>query len=306
MKENFYEPVDETYFFWWKFWLGGLFIWKLLSRDFSNIALWPASVISGYPVDIYNPNDYVQLTAIPPFFDLVTGHFVHWIVPFPSAYILGLVQTSAVIFAISFVCSPTRYSRLIGIIFYLHITYLWGFVYRLGQDIDAVFLLQGTLFIFCFLRFKGNKNYFREVRFSTLCIFVMYYFFSGFNKLIDLNYHQWFQFDIIEYNRMMVFAMNQDYYAYLPSLPENLETLKGLITIFGAAITYAVHLACPLLLLSSSTKKILFYWSFYSLFHFLTMYVTILFQMNFFAWLLVIPVYKLRQRYGLRTAPNEH
>ena len=40
------------------------------------------------------------------------------------------------------------------------------------------------------------------------------------------------------------------------------------------------------------TKKILIAWVFYSLFHFLTIYVGILFSMNFLAWLIILPVYR--------------
>ena len=54
--DNFNQPVNAVYYYWVKIILGTLYLWKLLSRGFSNVALWPKDVALGYPIDIYAPD----------------------------------------------------------------------------------------------------------------------------------------------------------------------------------------------------------------------------------------------------------
>lgn len=292
--ENYKQPVNATYFFWVKFILGSLYLWKLLSRDFSNIALWPENVIFGYPFDIYPP-DFILTTGIFPLFDLVTFHFIHWILPLPSSDMFFYIQVMGIFLSMLFIISPGRYSRLIAISLYIIVAYLWGFVFRLGQDIDAVFLIQSSLLVFALLPYSNTTNYYQQLRFLILCIFVMYYFFSGINKLIDLSYYEWLQFDLVNINQSMYTSYLNDKSNYVPLLPINNIFLANFLNQLGALITYVVHLGAPLLLFSSSTYKIITYWLFYSLFHFMTIFVGILFSMNFVAWALILPVYKLNK-----------
>lgn len=286
---NFYEDVNHLQFWWMKFWIGFLFIWKLLSRDFGNIHYWPENVINGYPIDIYQ-NGYVLLTAIPIIFDLVTFHFVHWFKVFPN---LEILQTTAITLSILFIISPIRLTQYISIFLYLNLIYLWGFVFRLGQDIDAVFLLLGSLFVFCCVKPIYQKTYFRELRFGVLCIFVIYYFFSGFNKIVDLNYLEWFKFDLISLNKQYLLMFNTHKAFWWPVFPSWMQNFTIVFSVIGAFVTYLVHISAPALLFDGSIRKILLYILFYVSFHFLTIYVGIFFQMNFFAWLLLIPIYKI-------------
>ena len=91
LRRNYEESVTKAYFYWVKAVVGGLYIWKLLSRDFTSVSIWPESVLAGYPVDIYKP-DYVLTTAIWPIFDVSSFHFIHWILPWPSEPYLLAVQ----------------------------------------------------------------------------------------------------------------------------------------------------------------------------------------------------------------------
>jgi hypothetical protein len=294
---NFNEPVNFYYVHWFKSIVSILYLWKLLSRDFSNIALWPVSVLAGYPIDIYLP-DYMLFTGITPFFDLVTFHFIHFFIPFPSEYILSMLQNSAIFLSIILIFSPLKYSRVIAISLFILVSYLWGFVFRLGQDIDAVFLIQSSLLIYAILPFERTYEYCKKLRFLVLILFVIYYFFSGLNKIVDLNYANWFNYDLVNINSSLHLKYIQEHTRYIPKLPDFFSgTFFLIFNDLGAAITYIIHLLAPILLFSSGTKKILFYWFFYSLFHFLTIYVGILFTMNFFAWLLVLPVYRWRLFY---------
>ncbi len=292
IEKNYHEPVNFYYVYWFKLIIGILYIWKLLSRDFSNIALWPVSVISGYPIDIYNP-DYILFFAIPPFFDLVTFHFIHYFFSFPSEATLSLLQYVAIAMSILLIFSSLRYSRALAIFLYIIVSYLWGFVFRLGQDIDAVFLVQSLLLVYAILPFEKSLEYCKKLRFLALLVFVIYYFFSGMNKIIDLSYLDWFKYDLININSSFHLKYLEENVRYTPKLKEIFREEFFVITNFiGPAFTYLIHLFSPLLLVYSDTKKILLYWLFYSIFHFFTMYVGILFTMNIFAWLIILPVYK--------------
>ena len=168
--------------------------------------------------------------------------------------------------------------------------YLWGFVFRLGQDIDAVFLLQGALLMFVlFGSFNGRENYFRNLYYSIKVVFVIYYFFAGLNKFIDLDYIEFFQFDLVYINQQFYNMFKNEGLMYVPRLPD-FGSLNILTNYLGAALTYIVHIAAPALLFFGSKSKILFFWIFYSIFHYLTAFVGIFFHMNFFAFLLLLPV----------------
>ena len=60
LRNNFDKNVTFRYYFCVKFIITVLFIWKILSRGFENVAFWPKSVLSGYPIDI-NPPDYTLI-----------------------------------------------------------------------------------------------------------------------------------------------------------------------------------------------------------------------------------------------------
>ena len=189
--------------------------------------------------------------------------------------------------------SPATYSRFFAVILYVVVAYLWGFVFRLGQDIDAVFLIQSSLLMFVLLPYSKTSRYYQELRFLLLCVFVIYYFFSGLNKLIDLSYVEWLKYDLVNINRSMHMSYLNERYHYVPLFPIENALIGQILNQLGAFITYAVHLGAPLLLFSSSTRKLILYWIFYSLFHFMTIYVGIMFSMNFVAWALILPVYRL-------------
>ncbi len=275
--------------------IGCLLVYKLLSRDFSNIAYWSESLLSSSPFSIYSPIDYVLVTGINPIFDIVSLHFVHWILPYPTGETFKLLQYSACILAILFVMKAS-WSRWIAIGLTLILAYLWGFVYRLGQDIDSMFLVTGALF--CFMFYPGQvkeegaeKKMARESHLysSILMIFILYYFFSGFNKIIDLSPMDWFSYEVVNINASFVQSYEVLGYLWVPRLDFfGFDFLKGPLQIFGAVFTYFWHLTAPFMFFKR--KNIIWYWMFYSLFHLLTGFVGILFASNFIVWLCVLQV----------------
>lgn len=284
----FRQPMPEFQVWQIKVVIALILVYKLLSRDFSNFALWPASVLLGYPVDIYTP-DYIQITGIPPLFDLVTFHFIHYLVPLPTEFAFNLLQYSLIFLAIVLAITPLRHTRLIACITYILCVYLWGFVYRGGQEIDAMFLIQGALLILAIVPKKETYSYSGYIYSGVLLVFIIYYFFSGLNKLIDLDLIQFFQYELTNINTSKHLASTLEGYHYVPMLKVSTE-LGWLISIFGAALTYAIHITAPLLFFNRTRSKLLFYWFFYSLFHFLTAFVGILFTANMLAWLMLFPI----------------
>ena len=284
----FRQPMPEFQVWQIKVVLALILIYKLLSRDFSSLALWPESVLWGYPVDIYSP-DYINVTAVPPIFDLVTFHFIHYLLPIPSEFGFNLIQYILIFLALILAISPLRFTRLVACVTYVLCVYLWGFVYRGGQEIDAMFLIQGALLVLAVIPMRVTYSYSGYVYSSVLLIFIIYYFFSGLNKLIDLDLVQFFQYELVNISTAKHLASVLEGYHYVPSL-KNISDLAWLISFFGVTLTYAIHITAPLLFFKRSRSKLVFYWFFYSLFHFLTAFVGIVFTANMLAWLMLLPV----------------
>ena len=295
--ESYNQNVTIKYFYFAKLVLSSLFIWKILSRDFSNFGLWPQSVLAGYPYDIYPP-DATLIMGIPGIFDLATFHWIHYFISWPSVVAFQVLQLLVIIALVLFAFCSIRLTRIFAVLSYIPIMYLWGFLFRLGMDIDAVFLLQMVLLNFVILKPGEKENhdiYFKNVYYSIKVIFVIYYFFSGLNKVIDLNYIEWFQFDLVRINQQFYNMYINEGLMYVPKLID-LGPGNDFFNYFGAIITYFVHFAAPLLLIGTSRFKILFYWLFYSIFHYMTMFVGIMFMMNFFAFILLIPIDKFLKK----------
>ena len=185
--------------------------------------------------------------------------------------------------------------------------YLWGFIYRAGQDIDAMFLIQGCLFVLAIVPRKWNTDrYPGYVYSSVLLIFVFYYFFSGVNKIIDLSILEWFQFELFNINKSMLLAEHElKYHAVFEvDVPDLFLIISNYV---GAAATYLVHLGAPLLFLYRTKLKLFLYWLFYSIFHILSGFVGILFTANFFIWLVIIPIFpsQSKNRVSTREADKE-
>ena len=194
-----------------------------------------------------------------------------------------------------FVFKP-YWSRWVALALFLILAYLWGFVYRLGQDIDSMFLVTGVLFCFVFYpsgtvyENKAVKKH-RESHLysSVLMIFILYYFFSGFNKIIDLPPLDWFKYEIVNINRSFVQAYEVLDYLWVPSFPVNgFDMFKMPLQVFGAVLTYFWHLTAPIMFFKRG--NIVWYWLFYSLFHVLTGFVGIVFMSNLIVWLCLVQV----------------
>ena len=63
--------------------LYGVVLYKLLSRDFSNFGFIPEELLNFYPINHYT-QDLRDFTGIKLTVDLLTFHWIHWFISFPS------------------------------------------------------------------------------------------------------------------------------------------------------------------------------------------------------------------------------
>ena len=109
------------------------------------------------------------------------------------------------------------------------------------------------------------------------------------NKFIDISILQWFEYDFLEYNEAKLIGKE---YLGLPTIKfPQFFGLEQLVKYFAVPISYFIHLLAPFLYFNRTAKKLIIYWLFYSIFHYMTIYVGILFTANFFAWFMLFPIF---------------
>ena len=59
--------------------VGVIFAWKVLSRDFGLMGIVPHEFFYFYPIKIYPPEGIIMTTGVPILMELVTFHWIHWI-----------------------------------------------------------------------------------------------------------------------------------------------------------------------------------------------------------------------------------
>lgn len=188
--------------------------------------------------------------------------------------------------------------KSILILTYCFLVYLWGYLFLLGQEVDAVDLYFGILIAL------GISSY-REVpvwrlgalytqpktidagrSFSNvMLVFVLYYFASGTKKLTDLSPMEWFQFDLIgAIEEHSIRAAHGTLGTF-----DSFQYLHGL-TFFdyiGPPAVYLSHLLVPMVFFRRSL--ILKFFLFYFAFHLLTFGVGISFSGYIFVWAVLFP-----------------
>lgn len=268
------------------------FIWKMLSRDYAFFATIPDGVFYFYPIQIYN--EYMQLTGLPIISELINFHWLHWLFGYPDSLVLNLLQYGVL-------GSLGLYAlwggRVLGVINFCILTYLWGFVYLMGQEIDSVFLYFGVLL--CLIlgdhcdkpiwQVQRSDIVAKDMRagrtFSAIIlIFVLYYFPSGVNKLSDLNPLDWFRYDLIEEIEVI---MTRGEIGFMSQPPAIFQHLQGQywLNMLVVPLTYVSHLAAPLIFFR---RGFIYEFSvFYFGFHFMVMGVAIAFTGYLLVWLLL-------------------
>lgn len=191
--------------------VGVLFAWKVLSRDFGFMGIVPNEFFYYYPIQLYRPEDIILITGVPILMELVTFHWIHWIVGFPSEAVLTWLQFILAALALLTAFVGRGPYRCIAITAYILATYLWGFIFLSGQEIDSAMVPFGLLLVLCLCSYddrpvwqfgsllRRQPNVAAGRAFSaTLLVFILYYGLSGYNKITDLSITEWFQYNLIQ------------------------------------------------------------------------------------------------------------
>lgn len=290
----------------------GLFlflIYKILNRDYDNLAFYPEENWKFGPMEIYSPFNYGFLS--PRFlFDIFCFHFVHWfeVIPYPNKLVFLIIEYIILFFSCLIIFLGRGPKNIFVIIVYILCTYLMGYVNRTQEN--EFLLMQGLIFIHCFMSHEDNLTILKPKiikksdesygkSFSLIIvIFIIYYFGSGTTKLTDIGLVDWFIYDLRE---EIVFTYLKQKLAglpfYVPHFFYELTQIKiykfyllDIVSYFGPAMSYFSHLASPLLFWYRD--RAFFLGIFYVGFHFLTMGVAIAFMGNILMWVLMLPYHK--------------
>ncbi|WP_439810714.1 hypothetical protein QCN28_15710 [Bordetella bronchiseptica] len=308
----FRTPVAEVDASFARWVIYGYFIYKLLSRDFSTFGEIPRFLLDLYPVDVYGKS-FLALMGTQVVTDLATFHWIHWVLPFPSSGQLQFVQWLATGFCVATCLLGRGPFRIFAIGSYVLLMYLWGFMFRSGSDIDAVFLGLSSALFYCFSSHKecltiwrpaGNRQRTVEAGWfysAMIMCFVIYYLASGINKLIDISVVDWFTYDLIQ---SIELELDRQKAGYFKQIPELFEFLRGQywINYIGVPLVYLSHLATPMMFYDR--RLIPAFWVFYVTFHAMAWGIGILFFGNFILWLAFLPVHRLMERLEVRVNPN--
>lgn len=305
------KPISEIDMGFARWIIYGFLVYKLLSRDFSSFGVLPAYLLDVYPIDVYGKN-YFALFGFWPLTDLFTFHWIHWLLPFPGERVLSAVQWLAI-----FACGMTAVFgrgpyRVFAISGYVLAIYLWGFLFRSGSDIDAMFLVLSAALIYCFsnhterltvtnLHLAGNERTAGAgwLYSAFIMSFIIYYFASGVNKLVDITVLDWFRFDLVQ---SIGYELDREKLGYTVNVPDIFSHIRHwyFLNYIGVPAVYLSHLLVPLMFFRRSL--IPGFWFFYAMFHFLASGVGILFFGNFIVWFVFLPVHRFFEPIRVRYA----
>jgi hypothetical protein len=301
--EKYNTPYSEGAIGWSRFVICAFLIYKLLSRDFSTFAFMPEHMMTNYPALQYSFAFLCHILGVKPVVDLATFHWIHWFIPMPSQMGFTIIQWAAIGFSALVLFFGRGPKRIFVIGMTVLTFYLWGYIYRSGQDVDAVFLPFSCLLLYAISRHKEGITIFHELKRMNIktrdagCVysgflmcFVYYYFLSGVNKLIDINLLEWFQYDLVGEIALQRDNLMAGHYRYVPPI---FELLRGhsWLNYIGVPMVYLSHLLIPVMFFKR--QNIASFTVFYWIFHYMAAGVGIWFFGNLLMWFLFLPVHYL-------------
>lgn len=283
-----------------RFFVSTFLAFKILSREFEFFGYLPEQFFYFYPIEIYF--EYMLFMGIPGISELATFHWIHFFLPHPAPETFSIIKLTAASFAMLYAIAGAGKYKWIATTNYILVMYLWGYIYLAGQDIDATFLYQGILLVLLISSFKDkplwqlDKKDISEgtaaagrIYSHILMVFILYYFTSGINKIIDISITDWFNFGLIEtiHNYLVVSPHSNihipEFFAYITPYP----WLNYLIV----PAVYISHLFIPVLFFKRRT--LIEFAIFYSTFHLAVMGVGIAFTGYVFIWGILFDYSKL-------------
>lgn len=273
-------------------------IWKLLSRDFGFFGIIPEEVFYFYPYEIYPLDKWILWTGIPVLQEILTFHWIHYIVPHPNYIILRATQLLAIFLLFLLALFGKGHKGITIIATYIVLIYLWGYLILLGQEIDSVDLYFGMLIALGISKYsdvpvwnlgtiyktkptiQGGRSYS-----NLMLVIVFYYFASGTKKLTDLSLIEWFNYDLIEMiEQHTVVAANSP--LFQPGFFKVFHGLYFLDYMLPPAV-YISHLLTPMVFFKRSL--VLKFFIFYCIFHLMTFGVGISFTGYIVIWSAIFP-----------------
>lgn len=280
-------------------------IWKLLSRDFGFFGSIPEEVFYYYPYEIYPADKWILWTGIPVFQEILTFHWLHWILPHPPKDVLRAIQATAIVLLCLLGIFGKGHKGITLIATYIVLIYLWGYLILLGQEIDSVDLYFGMLIALGIGKYsdlpvwnlgklykakpsiQGGRSYS-----NLMLVIIFYYFASGTKKLTDLSLTQWFDYDLIEMieQHTIVAAKSP---LFQPEFFKIFHGLYFLDYVLPPAV-YISHLLTPIVFFRRTL--ILKFFVFYCIFHLMTFGVGISFTGYIVIWSAIFPWRDIFQR----------
>ncbi|MGE0201790.1 MAG: thiol-disulfide oxidoreductase DCC family protein [Candidatus Melainabacteria bacterium] len=305
LSKLFFRPRAAIDVAWIRIVVFGYFLYKLLSRDYTVFGFAPPEILSIYPTELFNFKLGYAAMGVPWVVSLATFHWVHWFLPLPDVTSLGIVQALAIACCAGVVVLGKGPRNLFAIGSFILISYLWGFNWRSGAEVDAVFMGMQMMLVYCFFRepealilsrkrapllqtTAGNGWLFS----MALIVFSLYYFYSGINKVLDITYLDWFKYDLAQLiGERYDYARVGHWFHVLPGF--QFMRHYPIINVLFVPVSYLMELTIPAMFFRRDWVK---YFAFFFLtFHTMTWAVSILFFGNLIMWFSMIPVHRFMQ-----------
>ena len=282
----------------------GALVYKLLSRDFTVFTFAPDSLMQFYPSSQYNISTGYSALGFPFVVDLATGHWLHWFLPMPGIGVMSGIQWVAIALCAMVILFGRGPKNIFAVGAYLSVSYLWGFNWRTGGEIDSIELTLQLALVYCFFRapealtplsrtkpLEYSRAYGAEYS-IVLLMFCFNYFISGSNKLMDISPWEWFEFDLVQ-----SIGMFRDMY----ELGFHIAPAPGLHHL--RYWTWLNDIAVPFAYIAELCIPIMFfrrhwigpYWIFFELFHISLWGIGLIFFGLVLIWGIFLPVHRFFQ-----------
>ncbi|MDB2364855.1 hypothetical protein N9V98_03205 [Luminiphilus sp.] len=294
----------QVYTFYARVILYGFFVWKLLSRDYRVFSLASDKVLNIYATETFAPHLGYTFTGEGWLVDLFTFHWIHWFAPLPNFGSMQLIYYSAVILCGLCIVLGSGPKNILPALVYALLSYLWGFNWRSGNDVDAIFIpLQAAL---VFAVYRGpNSAIWERSTFSVnrcsdagflysmlLLVLIFYYQLSGLNKLIDIGFNDWFNYDLLTHLEDYFLYAEAGWHISINPIPFKIFSFFPEWLVSAAIpIVYCSHLVIFIIFFNRTLlpKFMYFYWAF----HYVTTGLGIWFSGLLVYWLIFVPVYRV-------------
>ena len=299
--QSYYQPQPNIDILVARLFVCFLFAWKLLSRNFdfygfvpSDVALFPSQVYSAESIKLWTGNWFTT--------DILTFHFIHYVIPYFGPSTLSAIQFFALLFVIAYAFVGDRFGKWLAISVYILLIYLWGYIFRMGQEVDAISLYFGMLLTLIVSPSRSpalwqvnrsNVSLHTETdgvtKSNLILVFVFYYFGSGLNKITDISPAGWLDYDLVSAIQLAVLQAEHST-QHIPEFFHHVLPLGDFGKLFPV-IVYASHLMIPLCFFYRGALFGSFL--FYAAFHIMTFGVGISFTAYIFVWACILPAHKM-------------